>query len=193
MRKMQTVTFWPVGHLTLGQFFCEVTSKVIHTPSVFNPSSRVRRMITVSDTVMLAAVIEHHTASPQSIWSPDDFNSSFHAVDTMWSSPVDVAMIQQLPAKSRRPRYPFPTSSTIICVDTCHKTSLLVCPELPQKRSAAQGSPCDTDLVRRIPGVAISSSLTSGSELLYSLIQLAISTSGTPITNVALMISRCET
>ena len=61
------------------------------------------------------------------------------------------------------------------------------------KRSAAQGSPCGTDLVRRIPAVPISSSSTIVSESLYSLIQAAISTGGTPIANVASMIPWRET
>ena len=41
---------------------------VIHTPSAFNASSRVRRVITVSDTAMLAVrlsfAVEYHFALP---------------------------------------------------------------------------------------------------------------------------------
>ena len=109
-------------------------SKVIHTPKALKPSSHVRRVITVSDTVMLvgrlSCAVEHHTASPQSICSPDDSNSSFHALATVWSSPGDVGMIQQVSAKTRRPKNFFPTSSPhlahgtkprSLCVRSCPK------------------------------------------------------------------------
>ena len=132
----------------------------------------------MSDTVMLAArlscAVEHHTASLKSICNRDSFNSSFHAQAIVWSSPGDIAMIQ-LP---KGPNFLGWHMSKNFAAGVSRAA---------RNKYAAQGSPCGTNHACRIHGVTISSSFTNVSEFLYSLIQAAISTGGTPMVNIALM------
>ena len=85
-------------------------SKVVHTPSALKPSSRVRRAITVSDTVMfavtLSCAVEHHTASPQSICHPDNCYSPFHALAVSWRHRDDPAVVRE----EQKPKIPVRTS-----------------------------------------------------------------------------------
>ena len=133
------------------------------------------------------------SASPQSICSAEDFSSSFHALAIVWSSPGDIAMIQHVSAKSKRPRYPHPARSSHFCVGTYHRTSQLVCPGLPRTSPPHKDRLVALILCAEFPESQYRPAFTCVSEFLYSLIQPAISTGGTPMANVGLMISWCET
>ena len=115
----------------------------------------------------LCAVV-HHTASLQSVCKPAYLNKLFHAFVIVWMLVIDIAMIQLLSAKRRRPRKLPPTGNPYFMSWHNFSNLLAALSRAAPNKSAAHGSPCGTDLVRRMPGVTLSSNFTTVSKFLNS-------------------------
>ena len=80
------------------------------------------------------------------------------------SSAGDIAMSQQLSAKSSSPMWLSPMGSSHFSVWHLSQKAVAGMSSAAPTRSASRGSPCGTERVRRIPGVMMSSSLTKVSD-----------------------------